>query len=122
MPAIDSVIKSKERSMTQKALIIIDMLNDFVDESGALYCGKSVHNIIGFIQKRLEAYRKAGDLVIYLQDSHTADDKEFDLFPPTACAAPGALKSSMNWPRKPVSSCFPKPDSADFTAPRWKKC
>lgn len=68
--------------MTKKALIIIDMLNDFVDESGALYCGKPVRDIIGFIQKRLEVYRKAGDPVIYLQDSHTPDDKEFDLFPP----------------------------------------
>ncbi|MBW1741390.1 MAG: cysteine hydrolase [Deltaproteobacteria bacterium] len=67
--------------MSEKALIVVDMLNDFVDEKGVLYCGQAARDIIPFIQARLEACRKSGDLVIYLQDSHTEDDKEFEKFP-----------------------------------------
>ena len=31
--------------MPQKALIVVDMLNDFVDEKGALYCGQTARDI-----------------------------------------------------------------------------
>lgn len=67
--------------MPKKALIIVDMLNDFVDEKGALYCGDTARSIIPFIQKTLTSYRNRKDLVIYLQDSHDEDDKEFEKFP-----------------------------------------
>lgn len=68
--------------MAAQALIIIDMLNDFIHPDGALYCGKSAEDIVPVIIGQLEQCRKDGDAVIYLQDSHTADDKEFDKFPP----------------------------------------
>jgi len=67
--------------MSKRALIIIDMLNDFIDKNGALYCGNSVQPIVPFIQERLQQFRDKKDLVIYLQDSHDEDDKEFDKFP-----------------------------------------
>ena len=67
--------------MSKNALIVVDMLNDFVDEKGALYCGRPARDIIPFIKGRTEAYRDRGDLVIYLQDSHGEDDKEFEKFP-----------------------------------------
>jgi nicotinamidase-related amidase len=67
--------------MNKKALIVVDMLNDFVDENGALYCGQAARDIVPFIQDRIEAYRRRGDLVIYLQDAHDEDDKEFEKFP-----------------------------------------
>jgi nicotinamidase-related amidase len=53
--------------MPKKALIIVDMLNDFVDEKGALYCGDTARSIIPFIQERLKAYRNRKDLIIYLR-------------------------------------------------------
>ena len=53
--------------MSKKALIIVDMLNDFVDEKGALYCGDTARSIIPFIQERLKAYRNRKDLIIYLR-------------------------------------------------------
>ena len=67
--------------MPKKALIIVDMLNDFVDKKGALYCGTEARTIIPFIQERLSTFRKAGDLVVFLQDSHDEDDLEFTKFP-----------------------------------------
>ena len=68
--------------MSENALIVVDMLNDFVDEKGALYCGQSAREIIPFVKSRVEACRTGECLVIYLQDSHAEDDKEFEKFPP----------------------------------------
>ena len=67
--------------MPQKALIIVDMLNDFIDEKGALYCGAQARAIIPFVRDRLSTFRKNGDLVIFLQDSHDENDLEFTKFP-----------------------------------------
>ena len=67
--------------MPSKALIIVDMLNDFVEEKGALYCGETARDIVPFIRKRLETFRNNKDLVIYLQDAHDRNDKEFEKFP-----------------------------------------
>lgn len=68
--------------MTKHVLIIVDMLNDFIRKEGALYCGETAREIVPFIQQRLADYRRNGDPVIYLQDAHAPDDKEFDRFPP----------------------------------------
>ena len=67
--------------MPKKALIIVDMLNDFVDEKGALYCGELAKAIVPEIKKRLDDCRKNRDTVIFLADSHDKDDKEFERFP-----------------------------------------
>lgn len=67
--------------MADRALIIVDMLNDFIDEKGALYCGPQSQDIITPISKRLAAARQQGDLIIFMQDSHAENDPEFDRFP-----------------------------------------
>ena len=67
--------------MSKKALIIVDMLNDFVDEAGALYCGETARAIVPFVKERLLTSRRNGDLVIFLKDSHDESDKEFERFP-----------------------------------------
>jgi len=71
--------------MSHRALIVSDMLNDFADEKGALYF-ESARGIVPFVKGRIEQYRKAGDMVIYLQDCHAEDDKEFEKFPKHAVA------------------------------------
>lgn len=72
--------------MTRAALIVVDMLNDFIDENGALYCGQDARDIVPFVADRLEVHRRAGSLVVYLQDSHATDDREFEKFPPHCVA------------------------------------
>lgn len=72
--------------MINSALIVVDMLNDFLHEKGALYCGQSTHDIIPFIRLRLDAHRRAGSLVVFLQDAHAKDDLEFEKFPPHCIA------------------------------------
>ncbi len=72
--------------MTSIVLIIVDMLNDFLDPQGALFCGDTAPRIVPFIQKRLAHQRQTGQPVIFLQDAHDPDDAEFAKFPPHCIA------------------------------------
>ncbi len=68
--------------MAQKALLVIDMLNDFIDEEGSLYCGPVVDDIIPVIKDKLDKAREQNVPVIYICDNHRPDDAEFDVFEP----------------------------------------
>jgi nicotinamidase/pyrazinamidase len=68
--------------MATKALIVVDMLRDFMEEEGALFCGEECRKIIPFVVDTVEAMRKEGAIIIFLGDCHEKDDKEFDMFPP----------------------------------------
>jgi len=67
--------------MPEKAVLVIDMLADFIKESGALYVGELGKEIIEPIAALLEKERKAGSLIIYVCDNHLPDDSEFKMFP-----------------------------------------
>jgi nicotinamidase/pyrazinamidase len=69
-----------------RALIVVDMIEDFAHEGGALYCGPSMAAIIPVIRRELERARTAREPVIYLTDNHLPDDAEFAMFPPHAIA------------------------------------
>ncbi len=66
-----------------KALLIIDMLNDFVLDGAPLKVPK-IERIIKPIKREIEKARDRGYHVIYICDSHEEDDREFELFPPHA--------------------------------------
>ena len=68
----------------RRALVVVDMIEDFVDEGGALYCGPSMAQIVPVIQRELEGARSAGEPVVYLTDEHLPGDAEFAQFPPHA--------------------------------------
>ena len=70
----------------KRALVVIDMIEDFVREGGALYCGPSMTAIVPVIQDELARARDAGEPVVYLKDDHLPDDAEFVQFPPHAIA------------------------------------
>lgn len=100
--------------MPKKAFIIVDMLNDFIDKKGALYCGDTVEPIIPFIQNRLEAFRKPGNLVIYLQDSHDKNDKEFERFPPHCVAGTWGNEIIQELAPMPEDKMIPKKRFSGF--------
>ncbi len=62
-----------------KALIVVDMLNDFVRDNGALPV-PAAKTIIPSIQKLLAHARQKGWKVIYLADNHAENDKEFEIW------------------------------------------
>lgn len=64
-----------------KALLVIDMLKDFINRDGALYCGDSSRKIIPFVQKKIEEFHRKRQLVAFIRDAHRPDDLEFKLFP-----------------------------------------
>ncbi len=72
--------------LKMRALLIIDMINDFLDEKGVLYCGAEVRKIIPPLQEKLATFRREGLPVMYLCDHHAPDDPEFEAFPPHAVA------------------------------------
>jgi nicotinamidase-related amidase len=65
----------------KKGLIVVDMLNDFIKQDGALFCGPTAQAIVPFIKARIEEYRANKHPVIFLADDHAIDDKEFNRFP-----------------------------------------
>ncbi|MBW2090508.1 MAG: cysteine hydrolase [Deltaproteobacteria bacterium] len=77
--------------MSRKVLLVIDMLKDFLDPSGALYCGDESRKIIPPVQELLAKFRQSNEMIIFLMDSHKPDDKEFEMFAPHCVAGtPGA--------------------------------
>lgn len=70
--------------MVKKLLIIIDMLNDFLDPKGALYCGDEAREIIPVVKALAKEFAEEKAPVIYLRDAHAPDDREFQLFAPHA--------------------------------------
>jgi nicotinamidase-related amidase len=79
--------------MSKRALLVIDMLHDFLDPRGALYCGDAAARILPEVRSLLAQHRREGSLIIFVADCHTPDDKEFALFPPHCVA--GTLGGSL---------------------------
>jgi len=65
-----------------KALLIIDILHDFIDKDRALTCGPTARKIIPFIRDKIRAFRSEGNLIVFIRDRHEAGDPEFQMFPP----------------------------------------
>ena len=72
--------------MVKRALLVVDMIEDFVHEGGALYCGPSMARIVPVIKQEIVRARAAAEPVVYLADNHLPDDAEFQMFPPHALA------------------------------------
>ncbi len=61
----------------KKAIIVVDMINDFVTgKIGGVRAQKIVPNIAALLKKA----RKQGIQVIYLKDAHTVNDKEMSIW------------------------------------------
>ena len=68
-----------------RALIVVDMLNDFCRQGAPLYV-PSTGAVIPNIKRELERARLAGDTVIFVCDAHAPDDPEFANWPAHAVA------------------------------------
>lgn len=66
-----------------KALLVIDMLKDFVEKGAPLEI-PAARNIIENIAGEIRYAREKGRPVIYLCDSHEPNDPEFEYWPPHA--------------------------------------
>lgn len=71
--------------MNKHLLIVVDMLNDFCKEGGALYFPQS-RGIIDSIKFRISQFRLKAQPIIWLADNHAENDLEFKRFPKHAVA------------------------------------
>lgn len=67
--------------MSKRALIVVDHINDFVHDDGALTAGKSAQAITPFICAKVKEFIANGDLVVCAYDNHSPDDREFENWP-----------------------------------------
>jgi len=80
-----------KRRLAMKALLVIDMLKDFIDDDGVLTTGEAGKGLIGFIKEKIDEFRAQGDPVVFVCDNHEPDDKEFAMFTPHCIAGtPGS--------------------------------
>jgi nicotinamidase/pyrazinamidase len=76
--------------MTKQCLLIADMIFDFLDPDGSLYCGIDAERIVPRVRELADEFRAEGNPVIYLVDNHDPDDREFKLYARHAVAgSPG---------------------------------
>ena len=64
----------------KRVLMVIDMLNGFLEKGYNLSCGPQSREIVPFVRDKIGEYKESGDPVIFLCDSHDPDDKEFKIF------------------------------------------
>ncbi|MDF2535103.1 MAG: isochorismatase [Bacillales bacterium] len=65
----------------KKALIIVDMSNDFVADNGTLTVGKLGQDVVPYIIETANKFIKNGDIVVVTMDAHEENDKHFELWP-----------------------------------------
>ncbi|MGE5508102.1 MAG: cysteine hydrolase family protein [Chitinophagales bacterium] len=77
--------------MAAKALLVIDMLEDFLSPHGNLFVGPDAARVTQAVAAELSRAREAGWPVIYVCDTHAPEDREFTMFPPHCLGGtPGA--------------------------------
>ena len=90
-----------------KALIVVDMLNDFVD--GSLANPRAGH-IVEPIRRLLAHARANGWVVVFSNDAHEADDPELKVWGAHAMAGdPGA---------QVIDALRPEPGTTEFVSPK----
>jgi nicotinamidase-related amidase len=90
-----------------RALIIVDMLADFVD--GAL-ANPRAHKIVDPIQRLLAHARREGWVVVFSNDAHEPGDPELKVWGEHAMAGdPGA---------QVIEALRPEPDEREFVSPK----
>lgn len=65
----------------KKVLMVVDVLNDFVNPGGALYCGETVSQIMPRVISKIKEYINEGLPLIFIMDAHDPEDLEFKRFP-----------------------------------------
>ena len=76
--------------MERKALLIVNMLNDFIQEGAPMEVPRG-RQIVDNIKGEIRYAREKGRPIIYLCDRHEPDDVEFDFWPRHAVlGTPGA--------------------------------
>jgi nicotinamidase-related amidase len=89
--------------MSKKALLVFDMLNDFVRE-GAPREVPDTRKVIPAVKREIEHANREGRQIIYVCDAHEPDDIEFKHFRCPAHAIKGTIGAQIIDKLKPSNS------------------
>lgn len=89
--------------MKKEALLVIDMLNDFVLPGAPLEVPET-RMVIPNIRREIDRARAAGTPILYVCDNHAPDDKEFRKFNWPAHAVKGTKGAEVIEELKPAPS------------------
>ena len=92
----------------KRALLVIDMLNDFMAPGGALYCGDEARAIIPEVKRQITSTRRSRGAVLYVCDAHAEDDPEFDRFPSHAVEGTFGAQVVQELTPKPTDTVIEK--------------
>jgi len=95
---------------SRTALIIGDMQNDFVTESGTLVV-PSAEGTVPAIRNLLELARESGMRVVFVQDTHRDGDPEWEIW--------GEHCREGSWGWKVVDGLAPREDEVTIRKPRY---
>jgi len=104
-----------------KALLVTDMLNDFIEKGRTLDCGERARRIVPFVRRKIEEFRREKQLVIFVCDSHRPDDPEFRLFPPHGIKGTEGARIIAALPVGPRDMIIEKTRFNAFTQTRLEK-
>ncbi len=62
-----------------RALLVIDMLKDFVYENGALPVPRAM-DIVPCINEKIREFRERGEPIVFVCDAHDENDREFKVW------------------------------------------
>ena len=101
--------------MKKEALLVVDMLNDFVLPGAPLEVPET-RTVIKTIRREIDAAHAAGRPVIYLCDTHAPDDREFGKFgwPPHAVAGTRGAEIVDELKPRPEDIVVPKTTYSGF--------
>lgn len=68
--------------MNSDALLVIDMLNDFIEDTGTLFIGTVAQEVLTGVKAAIREARDNHTPIIYICDHHLPNDAEFQMFPP----------------------------------------
>ena len=116
-------MKLKNLKVYNKALIVVDMVNGFVKE-GVLH-DKSITRVIPRQIELIKEYHNEGQLVIFIQDTHTKESIEHKRFPDVHCLK-GSGEEEVIDELKPFTTldntiCIPKNNTSFMEAQPFRE-
>lgn len=115
-------MKLKNFKVYNKALIVVDMVNGFVKE-GVLH-DDSIARVIPRQIELIKEYHNEGELVIFIQDTHTKESIEHKRFPDYHCLK-GSGEEEVVDELKPFTTldntiCIPKNSTSFMESPVFR--
>ena len=99
----------------RRALLVIDLLEDFVRPGAPLEVPRT-RDILPAVRRRIERARAAGELVVYVCDAHRRNDPEFSRmgWPPHAVRGTKGAEVASEIAPAPGDAVVPKTTYAGF--------